>query len=151
MATLDELTAKVQAVQLATLANLWRDGADLRYAPVEDRRAQLAEVVGGAERGSPIVLSAAAEGDARQILEVACKRGMEGMVAKQKGSLHTGGRQSTWLKVKCTLRQEFAIVGYLPLRKTRRNAPTASSSTSTRDPACPGPRSSERRASSATA
>jgi bifunctional non-homologous end joining protein LigD len=36
---------------------------------------------------------------------------MEGVVAKQIGSTYMAGRSKAWLKIKCTHRQEFAIVG----------------------------------------
>jgi bifunctional non-homologous end joining protein LigD len=63
-------------------------------------------------------MSAAVEGDPRRMLEIACRAGLEGIIAKQKGSRYNGTRDGTWLKIKCTLRQEFAIVGYVPLKKT---------------------------------
>jgi bifunctional non-homologous end joining protein LigD len=97
---------------------LWLDGEDLRGKPLEERRARLEQVVAKAKADSLVRMSTAVEGDPKQILATACKSGLEGIIAKQKGSRYTGTRERTWLKVKCTLRQEFAIVGYLPLKKT---------------------------------
>jgi len=96
---------------------LWQDGEDLRDRPIEQRRERLAALVQNA--GKSIVLSTATEGDWRAVLDLACKRGLEGIVAKQKGSRYVPGRRPTWLKVKCRLRQEFAIVGYLPMLETQ--------------------------------
>jgi bifunctional non-homologous end joining protein LigD len=97
---------------------LWLDGEDLRAKPLEERRARLEQVMAKAKADSLVRMSTAVEGDPKQILATACKSGLEGIIAKQKGSRYTGARERTWLKVKCTLRQEFAIVGYLPLKKT---------------------------------
>ncbi len=98
---------------------LWLDGEDLRGLPIEVRRAKLAEVVAPVDRKGTIVVSTASEGDPRAILALACERGLEGIVAKRKRSTYAGGRKPTWLKLKCKLRQEFAIIGYLPLQETR--------------------------------
>jgi bifunctional non-homologous end joining protein LigD len=93
---------------------LWIDGEDLRDQPLEVRRARLTAVVGAA-KGSPIVLSEPLEGDPAELLARARKHGIEGLIAKQKGSKYSGARAGTWLKIKCKRRQEFAIGGYLPL------------------------------------
>jgi bifunctional non-homologous end joining protein LigD len=98
---------------------LWLDGKDVRGLPIEERRTMLARVVAGVNRKGSIVISSASEGDPRAILALACERGLEGIVAKRKRSTYTAGKKPTWLKVKCRLRQEFAIVGYLPLMETR--------------------------------
>jgi bifunctional non-homologous end joining protein LigD len=97
---------------------LWLDGKDLRSKPIEERRGRLEKVLVNAAPDGLVRLSTAVEGDPKQMLAAACKAGLEGIIAKQKGSPYTGTRGRTWLKIKCTLRQEFAIVGYVPLKKT---------------------------------
>ena len=42
----------------------------------------------------------------------ACAKGLEGIISKRQDALYVAGRQKTWLKVKCALRQEFIIIGY---------------------------------------
>ena len=42
----------------------------------------------------------------------ACAKGLEGIISKRADALYVAGRQKTWLKVKCSLRQEFIIIGY---------------------------------------
>jgi bifunctional non-homologous end joining protein LigD len=93
---------------------LWVDGKDLRTLPLEDRRDRLARLLGKLPKDSRIVLSSAVPGDPKEILRTACASGLEGIVAKEKGSPYVGGRQASWLKIKCTLRQEFALAGYIP-------------------------------------
>ena len=98
---------------------LWLDGEDLRGRPIEERRKLLAKVMKRAAKTSTLVLSTATQGDWHAVLDLACTRGLEGIVAKQKGSTYEAGRRPTWLKVKCKLRQELAIVGYVPLLETQ--------------------------------
>ena len=113
---------------------LWLDGRDLRALPIEERRQLLEPLVGGGrewtrEKGSgtrrrkagPISISTqiAAEGHtARELVELACARGLEGLIAKRKGSPYISGRTKDWVKLKCGKRQEMAIVGYVPLTRT---------------------------------
>lgn len=42
----------------------------------------------------------------------ACKRGLEGIIAKYKNSRYLSKRTRDWLKFKCSNRQEFVIAGY---------------------------------------
>jgi bifunctional non-homologous end joining protein LigD len=84
---------------------LWYDGEDLRRRPIEDRRTALTEAVGTVDRKGSIVRSTASEGDPRALLELACKSGVDGIVAKRKGSTYSAGRRArTWLTVKCPRR-----------------------------------------------
>jgi bifunctional non-homologous end joining protein LigD len=41
-----------------------------------------------------------------------CSKGYEGIVAKRADALYSGKRTQAWLKVKCTKRQEFVVVGW---------------------------------------
>lgn len=94
------------------------DGRDLRDLPLEARRAELESVLG--KPRPPLALSSAIEGTRwREVLRVACAHGLEGVIAKRKGSRYAPGRQKDWQKLKCTRRQEFAVVGWQPLTGTR--------------------------------
>jgi bifunctional non-homologous end joining protein LigD len=97
---------------------LWLNGTDLRALPIEQRREGLAMLL----RESPsrtITLSSAVDGDPAMLLELARQHGLEGIVAKRKGSRYVGGRTRDWIKLKCTRRQEFAVFGYKALVGTR--------------------------------
>jgi bifunctional non-homologous end joining protein LigD len=48
-----------------------------------------------------------------------CREGLEGIVSKRADAPYVGKRTKAWLKVKCTHRQEFVIVGWLPSDKKR--------------------------------
>jgi bifunctional non-homologous end joining protein LigD len=49
-----------------------------------------------------------------------CKAGQEGIIAKQADAPYRKGRVGSWLKIKCTRRQEFVIGGYSPSDKRGR-------------------------------
>ena len=46
------------------------------------------------------------------LFEAICKEGGEGIIAKKASAHYVGSRAKNWLKVKCTNRQEFVIVGW---------------------------------------
>jgi bifunctional non-homologous end joining protein LigD len=48
------------------------------------------------------------------LLASACKLGLEGLVAKQKDSTYTGKRSGNMTKLKCALRQECVVIGFVP-------------------------------------
>jgi bifunctional non-homologous end joining protein LigD len=98
---------------------LWLDGQDLRSLSLEERCERLAQVLGKLPKGTCIGLSSSVPGEPRDVLRLACASGLEGIVAKEKGSPYVGGRGLGWLKIKCTLRQEFALAGHVPLLGTR--------------------------------
>ncbi len=49
----------------------------------------------------------------------ACKKGLEGIVSKKRSSPYISGRNRNWLKIKCSKRQEFLVVGFTPANKNR--------------------------------
>lgn len=97
---------------------LWLDGKDVRGEPLERRRALLEKLIVKPE--PPLALSSAISGDVRQLLKAACSAGFEGLIGKRAGSRYQPGRGLDWIKLKCQLRQEFAIIGYLPYKGTQR-------------------------------
>src|SRR5690348_3451248 len=48
--------------------------------------------------------------DPRQVIEAACRLGLEGVVSKRVDSLYKGGRQESWVKSKCRLTDNFPII-----------------------------------------
>jgi bifunctional non-homologous end joining protein LigD len=43
-----------------------------------------------------------------------CMMGLEGIISKRSEFPYRSGRRDDWLKIKCTLHQEFVVAGYLP-------------------------------------
>lgn len=87
------------------------DGEDLTRRPLEERKNRLADVV----KGSGILMSASLPGSATQVIDVVRGAGLEGVIAKRKGSLYVPGiRSDAWVKLKLDRQQEFVIGGYRP-------------------------------------
>jgi bifunctional non-homologous end joining protein LigD len=74
------------------------DGADLRRAPIEQRKQKLSRLVRGPRPG--IVVNEHYDGDGEIVFAHACKLGCEGIVSKRLGSPYRSGRSPHWVKVK---------------------------------------------------
>ncbi|KQP02548.1 DNA ligase [Pseudorhodoferax sp. Leaf265] len=86
-------------------------GMDLRGLPLARRRDVLRKLFD--ERGEGIVrLSQSFDVLPGQLLEAACRMGMEGVMVKRADAPYTPGRSESWLKLKCQHRQEFVVVGF---------------------------------------
>ena len=108
---------KAANVVYAVFDLLWIDGRDLRPEPIEVRRELLEALLRG--QPPPMTLSRAVEGKLEDLLAAAKAGGLEGLVAKRRGSAYVGGRGSQWVKLRFDRRQECAIVGYIPMAGTR--------------------------------
>jgi bifunctional non-homologous end joining protein LigD len=95
---------------------LWLDGRDLRREPIEVRRELLEKLLEG--RGAPLSYSRSLTGDVVDLLRAAKQAGLEGLVAKKKGSSYVAGRSTQWLKLRFDRRQDCAIVGWVPMSGT---------------------------------
>jgi bifunctional non-homologous end joining protein LigD len=92
---------------------LQAEGKSLISLPLEQRKELLAAVCSGAS--DPIRFSGEIGGDANALLKEVKRRGLEGIVGKQRGSVYEPGRRSgAWIKLKCVKEQEFVIGGYTP-------------------------------------
>jgi bifunctional non-homologous end joining protein LigD len=91
---------------------LYLDGYDLRRVPLLDRKRALASLVNDQSAGDLIRYSDHIAGKGKIVFEEACRRGMEGMIAKRADAPYVGGRNRNWVKVKCGQRQEFVIGGF---------------------------------------
>ncbi|MGE5179891.1 MAG: DNA ligase D [Bacteroidota bacterium] len=91
---------------------LYWDGYDLAQTPLERRKEALARLLGSADLDPVVRYSDHLEGQGRAFHEEVCRRGLEGIVSKRRSATYTPGRTGSWLKVKCSSRQEFVIGGY---------------------------------------
>ncbi len=90
------------------------DGKDLRHEPLVERKAKLHGLVGVTEGSSPLRYSEHFVAPGQTMLAHACRMGLEGVVSKRADAPYQSGRSLAWIKSKCTLRQEFVILGYVP-------------------------------------
>ena len=86
-------------------------GQDLREVPLWERRAVLQRIV--QRKPHPGVrFSEVFDVPPQEMLESACRLGLEGVIAKRRDSAYLGRRSTDWIKLKCKLRQEFVIGGW---------------------------------------
>ncbi len=93
------------------------DGEDLTGLSNLDRKARLQPLI--PEDEDRLRYSDHVIGAGEQLFETMCREGLEGIVSKRADAPYAGKRTKAWLKVKCTHRQEFVIVGWLPSNKKR--------------------------------
>jgi bifunctional non-homologous end joining protein LigD len=96
------------------------DGEDLKARPLIERKATLRKLLGSLTGGSPVSYSEHVRGSGQDVLDAMCRNGGEGIVSKKAGSVYRGQRTMSWLKIKCTKRQEFVIGGFTPSDKRGR-------------------------------
>lgn len=93
------------------------EGEDLTPLPNVQRKDRLQPLIGeGTDR---VRYSDHVVGSGENLFAAMCDQGLEGIVSKRADAPYHGRRTKAWLKVKCTRRQEFVIVGWLPSAKTR--------------------------------
>ncbi|MET1110763.1 MAG: DNA ligase D [Allosphingosinicella sp.] len=87
------------------------DGEDLTGLPTIERKGRLASLVG---EGRPPALLYAEHivGHGEKLFAAMCEAGQEGIISKRADAPYRSGRTKSWLKIKCTYRQEFVILGW---------------------------------------
>lgn len=96
------------------------DGKDLRREPLVERKQALQELLGETAENAAVRFSDHFAEPGKIMLQHACRMGLEGIVSKRADAPYRSGRGPSWVKSKCTARQEFVIGGYLPSDKTGR-------------------------------
>lgn len=91
---------------------LYLDGLDLRASPLEARKKRLGRLL--AEAGPALRYSDHFEEQGEMVLRHACRLSLEGIVSKRRDAPYVSGRGKSWIKSKCTERQEFVVAGYVP-------------------------------------
>ena len=108
----DRLTTNVAVLQL--------NGKSLLQVPLEQRKQLLATVCDNA--GDAIRFSGELGGNPKALLAEVKKRGLEGLIGKERESVYEPGRRSgIWIKLKCISEQEFVIGGYTPPAGARKH------------------------------
>jgi DNA ligase D-like protein (predicted ligase) len=92
------------------------DGRDVRSLPLEERRAELDDLLRWKD---PLRATEQLTGDGADLLARACDEGWEGLIAKRRGTPYVSTRSRDWLKLKCTRAQELVIGGFTAPRGSR--------------------------------
>jgi len=96
------------------------NGKSFLGLPLEQRKQVLAKICESV--GDPIRYSGEISGDVKSLLAEVKRRGLEGLIGKQRNSVYEPGRRSgTWIKLKCVNEQEFVIGGYTPPAGSRKH------------------------------
>ncbi len=86
------------------------NGYDLREAKLLDRKQALEAVLADAPPG--LRYTSHHQGEGAEFFLKACQMKLEGVIAKRTDSKYRAGRDRSWVKVKCGMRQEMVIGGY---------------------------------------
>ncbi len=92
------------------------DGKELTGLPLTERKEKLERLLKKSKQESWLRYSAHIAGEGEAMFAKACEAGLEGIIAKRANAPYVAGRQKSWLKIKCSLRQEFIILGYSDAR-----------------------------------
>ncbi|MER9896092.1 DNA ligase D [Mesorhizobium sp. M0119] len=96
------------------------NGEDIRSEPLVERKERLRTLLAGQAEDQAVRFSDHFAEPGKIMLEHACRLGLEGVVSKRADAPYRSGRVPSWVKSKCTARQEFVIGGYMPSDKTGR-------------------------------
>ncbi|MCA1727132.1 MAG: non-homologous end-joining DNA ligase [Actinobacteria bacterium] len=92
------------------------DGRDVRRLTLAERRSLLR---GSVTAGAFVKMTTTRRGRAERLLDEACAKGWEGLIAKRLDAPYTGRRSENWLKLKCSLAQEFVVAGFTDPKGSR--------------------------------
>ena len=91
---------------------LWLDGESLVDRPLEERTEALRRVF---VSGPRVQNSVTIDREGKKLFAEVKKRGLEGVIAKRKGSRYVPGRRTKdWVKIKATNNQDCVIIGWSP-------------------------------------
>ncbi|SPA48891.1 ATP dependent DNA ligase [Cupriavidus taiwanensis] len=111
-------TSRVEAIQYFAFDLPYFAGHDLRKVPLVERRALLRRIF--QHNTSPrLQFSEDFEASAGDMLDAACRMKLEGVIGKRVDSGYVSARSNTWIKLKCTLRQEFVVAGFTDPKGSR--------------------------------
>ncbi len=88
---------------------LYLKGKDLIKLTLVERKEKLEALLG---KSNTLRYSGHVTGKGEEMFAKACQAGLEGIISKDAAAHYVSGRTRNWLKIKCSLRQEFVIAGY---------------------------------------
>ncbi|MHC4991985.1 MAG: DNA ligase D, partial [Planctomycetota bacterium] len=91
----------------------YAEGMDLTRSPLHERKEYLERLIAAAPAVAPTVQYCEhIVGHGQFVFERAAAFGLEGIVSKRIDARYVSKRTDSWLKIKCTDRQEFVVGGY---------------------------------------
>ena len=91
---------------------LYYGGHDLRQVALIKRKELLSRLLEQGKHSRAIRFGDHLTGKGAQVFAIACRHGLEGIVAKRADSRYVERRTSDWVKIKCLKRQEFVVGGW---------------------------------------
>ncbi|WP_443969657.1 DNA ligase D [Sphingobium sp. CR28] len=86
------------------------DGKDLKSLPTIERKERLDALLANSQ--APVRVADHVIGAGEKLFAAMCSAGQEGIIAKRIDAPYRGDRTRNWVKVKCTRREEFVIIGW---------------------------------------
>ena len=111
-------SARTEQIEYMVFDLPYHAGLDLRAVPLGERRARLRQLMEAAPTGR-VRFSEDFQSDPGELLHNACRMHLEGVIGKRVDSPYVSKRAASWIKLKCTQRQEFVIGGYTDPKGTR--------------------------------
>ncbi|MDQ6629880.1 MAG: DNA ligase D [Pseudomonadota bacterium] len=105
-------SSRTDSIQYYVFDLPFHAGHDLRAVPLSERRALLRAVLEATPAQERIRFSQDFNTSPEELLHNACRMRLEGVIGKRADSVYASRRSPTWIKLKCTQRQEFVIGGY---------------------------------------
>ena len=112
-------STRTESIQYYVFDLPFHDGHDLRAVPLIERRAALRALLDAAPAQQRIRFSEDFHNGPEELLRNACRMHLEGVIGKRADSPYVSRRSPTWIKLKCTQRQEFVIGGYTDPKGSR--------------------------------
>jgi DNA ligase D-like protein (predicted ligase) len=97
------------AIYLYLFDVLRLDGSDVRDLPLRRRKGELRRAL---SFHGPVRYTPHRNEQGEEMFQEACRKGLEGIIAKRAGSPYRATRSSDWRKLKCHAEQELVIGGY---------------------------------------
>ena len=96
----------------------FHDGVDLRKTALHERRSLLEQLIARTPRPR-VHFSQSFDAKPGDLLQSACRLQLEGVIGKRIDAPYVSRRSPTWIKLKCTHRQEFVIGGWTDPKGSR--------------------------------
>lgn len=97
---------------------LYLDGFDLRSLSLIERKGLLEQLVSASD--GIVRYSNHFDENGALVLRHACRLSLEGIISKLRDAPYRTGRAKSWIKSKCSARQEFVVAGFVPSAVSRK-------------------------------